>query len=1702
MLKMTKLNKSINRIILLGSSIASIGILANAYAADANDYATAETPMNISTESAVAPNVMLVMGREHTLNSEAYPDYLDIDEDGSMDVAYDPSIIYEGIFDPTLCYEYRIGTSNLENASSDTTGYWLPVSFAKSKDNLTLNMWSETSKPTRSVNTICAGDNKWSGNVLNYITSTRIDVLKRVLYGGTRLYDTPVGQNKSKPTKYKYTVNGNEAKATLLKHSHVLRDGHAWGKVLGDDMYKGSGTSLTINDFTGLPSTGSGNAYFFAMASYDGNRWSSQYMRYGKVLKAGMPGINNPNAKKYLWDWVGKQSTTQDTDSAIATNKWDGTGFVSGTFGETAINVVTCLDGFINASYCHDYGSGSKHVYQPIGLLQEYGEGSTPKINFGLITGSWARSKNGASLRANIGDVSKEFMTDGDFKFNYGCKSDEDAYSCGFVGTLDRIDVSRKTDGTSGTYSDCGRSANTSNLVPNNSACRDWGNPVGALLYNTVQYFKGNDINQSEKDDEKLTLTDAIYNKDDAKKLYTKSSNYCAKAVALVIADESISFDSEQHDSTLFGSDKGAIVERTSNIQVEPGQYFMGLSKNSTSEEQMYNYIPSLKTIENLSDVRGLAPAVAFAHGSYNVAGIASLYNDNLLKATSADGKNSKDISLETYVVATKPALPEIRIKIDENRTVALLPFAKTVSDSTDPKLESTNQIVDLFVEHLSNTEGTFRVNYEDFQYGSDYDMDMITEYKYFVVDGDGEDKFIRIQMRAVDTDGYANEHAGYIITGVENQGVYIDLGKKKTNAPANCRYRLDNPVSDANLINSTTTGDIQSAFDNNINQDFYVNGIQNKGGYSAYYNNWIKNVPSYYMNRTQLKADNHPRKDSDILGAPDCGNWTNGTRSRDENHVMSSRLFKVVSDQTKDPYLKSPLWYAAKVGLNKGSYKNVDTSVDPSNYFLASNPSKLREGIVTMLNQITATYHSGSTFATANKKITVGDYAYGTYYNPGLWYGDVRRFKVNEKGSYGDPLESFMPAKVYANYDPDKRVIVAVDYSDPDNPTFKKLKASANSAKDLASASDSGNAYNSIGAYLSDKIINVSTTTDSNGHLYLNRLIRWLAGEHTYEYQGFYPPTETALKDMNLTYNNSMPLRSRKIDDQMTFGSSNPAGYVIGDIINSDAQVFVDSRNVQMLAVGANDGMLHIMTAPNASESAIPEPKLSFIPNSALGKLHYLTNQDYNKGHRSFVDQTPQIYKSKDNIILYGSYGLGIKGAYALDVSKISLVNSDTSEEELNKILLWEIAEGDQLKGKDSSHPELSIGKVREAPLLVNTKKLDNNVSKNKPYLIFTTGYDADKSGFVIVDLLKSSASKKPLVVNTIQVAEGNDHTEVSTSGVSTDDPKIYNGTVDPSMASKDPWNANRLNVPTKPVLIDLYKDGNYQAMYWADNFGFVWKIDLNGVTDIKNWGHPSTSNKKNVPTIIFKAKDANNVAQPITARPSAGHKNDSGIGLMFGTGSYFQKIDGTEQSKTYNKTQSIYVISDLTAQKTYDASVARVERCNGTGTNCLAQAIKTGEVEKIAPSSCAVETSPECEKFMAVQWGINPADTARLNYGWYLDLTENTGERVYTTTQIFNDEFVIVANKPEVANNCDGGGSSRIITGNWRTGSFGEFSKVNALAKDPTINVFITPDGSIKAVVNVGYDNTNTESLPIKAQEVDMQQPTVKTTSWKMLH
>jgi len=190
------------------------------------------------------PLNLLVLGRDHKLFYEAYNDASDLNDDGNLDVRFKPNLTYYGYFDSGKCYAYSNSNHRFEPTAV--------VADATLKT--------------------CTGLTEWSGNWLNYVTTSRMDALRKVLYGGYRSTDS--------------------ATTTVLERSHVPQDAHSWGR----EYYSQGIDGYDIRDYTPLNLPSNDTRHLFANVSLgDAVTGTAPNAPLLRVLD---------NSTYRIWEWI------------------------------------------------------------------------------------------------------------------------------------------------------------------------------------------------------------------------------------------------------------------------------------------------------------------------------------------------------------------------------------------------------------------------------------------------------------------------------------------------------------------------------------------------------------------------------------------------------------------------------------------------------------------------------------------------------------------------------------------------------------------------------------------------------------------------------------------------------------------------------------------------------------------------------------------------------------------------------------------------------------------------------------------------------------------------------------------------------------------------------------------------------------------------------------------------------------------------------------------------------------------------------------------------------------------------------------------------------------------------------------------------------------------------------------------------------
>jgi type IV pilus assembly protein PilY1 len=283
------------------------------------------------------------------------------------------------------------------------------------------------------------------------------------------------------------------------------------------------------------------------------------------------------------------------------------------------------------------------------------------------------------------------------------------------------------------------------------------------------------------------------------------------------------------------------------------------------------------------------------------------------------------------------------------------------------------------------------------------------------------------------------------------------------------------------------------------------------------------------------------------------------------------------------------------------------------------------------------------------------------------------------------------------------------------------------------------------------------------------------------------------------------------------------------------------------MIAVGANDGMLHIFHAQTGQEL------LAYVPNAVFSHLPKLTNPLYR--HRYYVDGAPSVGDVQVNgawrTVLVSGLRAGGQGYFALDVTN----PANFTDAQAANVVMWEFTDAN----------DADLGLTFSQPSLVL-------MANGQWAAVFGNGYNN-----TLADAHVSTTGHAVLYIAFLHGGldgvwtPGTDFIKISTQVGEITTP-------------------NGLSTPT-PVDVD----GDFKTDYIVagDIRGNVWTFDVHDPNP-GNWKAAYTDGSGK-PTPLFTAKNASGVAQPIVSRPEVGQHPDrlDGFVVYVGTGKYLGSSD-----------------------------------------------------------------------------------------------------------------------------------------------------------------------------------------------------------------
>ncbi len=695
------------RTLVLPAVVGGVAFTANIPTATA---LMSQSPMTV--QQPAAPLVMLSVGRDERLYFPAYNNYSDVDGDGSIDTDYKPATItYFGLFDSYKCYNYVGANKRFEPRGAVV--------------NATLKT--------------CGSAVAWSGDWLNYVTTSRMDALRRVFYGGKRI---------------------ETSTTTVLERAYIPQDAHSWGAE-----YNTGRSGYDIAQYTPFAApASSSNQHLFGNTTINGG--TDPLLR---VL------LNRPER---VFNWVAKEGPVLDTliDPYVDQN---GVSVGGGTVApvDYVIRVLVCVNStsIPMESECKGYPTISPTVWRPTGVLHDYGENRS--VAFGLITGSYDNSRAGGVVRKNMSYFDQEIDA------NTGMFV---TTSTGIVGTFDRLKIAQWQ---AGGYN-C------------NGGCKDYGNPIAEIMYEGLRYLGSGGTPtpafsySAGGTDDALGLPKPSWINPYAS-VASGGGGFpvCSRPTQMVVSDVNPTFDSDQLPGSLFGAfsppatptslsafSTSAVGQNIWNAEgLGSKNYFIGESLANVGNT--YDQAPTPKLANSFGNIRGLAPGDPTRQGSYGAAAVANFGAKNPI--TTPGNK-----PVDTYAIALAPSIPTLKIPTSLG-TVSIAPFGKSTGGCNYGEFVAgttylTNRIVGFYFDSVTNVPGfptnaavnggraigTFRVSFEDNEQGTDDDMDAIVRYA-FQVNADGT---LKMSLKSEYAAGCIDQNMGFVISGTTIDGAYLGV--------------------------------------------------------------------------------------------------------------------------------------------------------------------------------------------------------------------------------------------------------------------------------------------------------------------------------------------------------------------------------------------------------------------------------------------------------------------------------------------------------------------------------------------------------------------------------------------------------------------------------------------------------------------------------------------------------------------------------------------------------------------------------------------------------------------------------------------------------------------------------------------------------------------------------------------------------------
>lgn len=1392
---------------------------------------------NIVSTTQNKPMVMITASKDYTMFWKAYSDFEDIDFDGVIDYTYKPTFSYYGYFDPDKCYTYNSANSGRFEPYGDVS--------------------SATADVGKHYCTVVSGAYQWSGNFLNWATTSRIDVLRKVFYGGLRSY-----YGTTQATRY---TNGDTATDTTLEQSFVPRNSQTFVKY-----YNGADLSR-VTPFTSSTAISKGITLCRRAAENTGVSHTDVFTPQIRVAIGNVALWNMTEVRTCNWDtdqavysWnqntvdylknnyvtpVGTLASVQSNYAHLAKSPVysnDGATYGSGNskFGPNfTARVQVCVSGKLEPG-CKAYVNGSSTVYKPTGLLHEFGESSASgsqaaRAEFGLLMGSYDNNLEAGVLRKNMGEINDEINpSTGQFRILAAGKG-------GIVQSLNEITL-YGYDSSTGNYS---QSCFSDNLA--NGSCPSWGNPLSEMLLETIRYYAGRTAAKSSGtkdsavglptatwvDPLSSTFDNTVINSGQ-KRFQLYGRGICRPLNIITMSGGASSFDNDLNGSisTGFKDITGTATASALTKTIGDKESITGSTRlvgNNAGNNGTVDLLCTPKSISDLSQVQGVCPDAPNFRGGYLGSGVAHYANTHRIRSDlDTVAKGIPDLpynamTVRNYAVSMSGGTPTIEVPLPGNAQCsaskgrlanAACPRVYITPASLDsirlPALPGN--LVDFKV--LSNSidangfaSGSALVLWQHAMLGEDQDQDQLDSIRW-VVGGTTAAPTLTIYTQAIEADTGSGQPYGfgYTLVGTNADGLHMHSG----------------------------------------------------------INNFVSIDSGVSVSATAVSSSSSCQPPSGSTSTKLCSRLTaNGNYIRGETY----KTYNMVG--ATNALLEEPLWYIAKYGgftyttddkaaatdlypsrLNQWDRRKADgtactgTAADPcdgnpDNYYFARRPDLLASSLREALEDIVTS--SNTAPAIASSQLQAGDLKVVATFDAGNGSGALRSYALKSNGSFASVGEETWEAHTLLTQTAwDARQVITNQVASGVNKGVAFAWASLTSAQQAT--------------------LKGTPNTDVWGQ----KVLRWLRGETAYADE-FRPRPASSIMGPVVNSNPTIQKRpnGRYFDTKANDGID-LTGY--GDFVKTWS-----SRRL-VLWVGAGDGMLHAFDASASNLGG--KPILSYIPDPLFATLPNWWSISGAKV-QPFVDGSPFVGDVKVNgawaTYLFSSLGRGGKGIFALDVTKAGTVTTSGSTASVSGSELDEAHASSIFKWQLTSTDDADLGYIVSEP---TTNRATNQpgqiamMNNGRFAALFGNGSESTNGNAALFIVFADGSSSgnggkyKKLVVPTISTT----------------------ACTQPATPS-----AGYCNGLSQVTWVDTNNDRVADYIYAGDLKGNLWRFDVTS-SDSAKWSVSYYGQA------LFKAIDASGNSLPITGAPEVNFHPSGGLIVNIATGAALYTSDFPKTTRT----------------------------------------------------------------------------------------------------------------------------------------------------------------------------------------------------------